>query len=84
MVRLQKMKREKQLISEKSVKKRKRSRMFGLVVAIDIILLFLLICSGISYARDYTPATQTAKTAMYGEGNLLVKETDDYLYFSNE
>lgn len=84
MVRLQKMKREKQLISEKSVKKRKRSRMFGLVVSIDIILLFLLICSGISYARDYTPATQTAKTAMYGEGNLLVKETDDYLYFSNE
>lgn len=78
------MKKEKQLLPKKNSKKKKRSALFGLVVVIDIVLFFLLICSGISYIRDYAPATQTAKNAMYGEGNLLVQETDDYLYFSNK
>lgn len=78
------MKKEEQLAPEKRGKKKKHSKLFGLVVVIDIILFFLLICSGISYARDYAPATQTAKNAMYGDGNLLVEEAEDYLYFSNE
>lgn len=78
------MKKEKKLTREKSNKKIDRAGKLGLVIIMDVILLFMLVCSLVSYARDFTPATQKAKTAMYGDGNLLVKETDDYFYFSDE
>ena len=58
------MKKEKKLTREKSHKKIDRAGKLGLVIIMDVILLFMLVCSLVSYARDFTSATQTAKTAM--------------------
>lgn len=79
------MKKEKNILQDKrAASKKNNSGKIGVMIVGSVVALFIIVCLVLSYAADYSKATQTAKNAMYGEGNLLVEEKDEYFYFSNE
>ena len=69
---------------KKNLSKKNNAGKIGIIVIISIVAFFVVLSIVGVYLTDYSKATQTAKNAMYGDGNLLVEEDKEYLYFSNE